>query len=126
MRALELDPALATRGDRPAPDGADSLPLLDVWTWQDDVFGNKLGAKHKQARLVLLQLSNEFMATDNIRVLEHVERELDAVRATIPAADRDQLRLGLSGSAAIGGDMLRAAKESIQNTELFTDPVRGA
>lgn len=109
------------------PETAAELPILDVWTWRDDDFGAKLGAKHDHARLVVLQLSNEFMATQNIEVLELVEQELLPVRqfaaqlgvsnAEDPAAG---VQVGISGSAAVGGDMLRSAQESIKHTEVFT------
>ncbi len=71
-----------------------------------------------QATIVLVQLSNEFMAVDNIRVLDQV---LALVKATEQANDFPAgLRLGVTGSAALGGDMLRSASESIKNTELTT------
>ena len=116
--ALELEPNLAGHDDRPVPIDAASLPLLDVWTWQDDVFGARLKSKH--TRLIMLHLSNEFMATDNIRVLDYLEGVLDSVRQNIPEDRKDNLQIGFSGSAAVGGDLLRSAKDSIENTELFT------
>ena len=116
--AVDLDPTLFDRRGSPVPEAAVELPILEVWTWRDDVFGKKLSTK--QARLVIVQLSNEFMATDNIRVLDYLEAELDSLRQTIPGEQRDELHVGFSGSAAVGGDMLRAAKDSIKNTELFT------
>lgn len=119
-RALNYNPALRGRKDLVAPDGAAQWPLLDVWTWHDDVLGNMLGSKHKHARLIILQLESEFTATDNIRLLEQVETELDDVRASLDSVASPGLTLGYSGSAAVGGGMLRSAQESIQNTELFT------
>jgi RND superfamily putative drug exporter len=109
------------------PEAAEDIPLLDVWTWRDEIFGEKLGANNKQAKLVVLQLANEFMATENIRTLKQVERELTPVKKF---ADQlglaksiqpdDNLQIGISGSASVGGDMLRSAHESIKHTELFT------
>jgi RND superfamily putative drug exporter len=120
QKAVTLDPLLRGRGDRVAPDGAADWPLLDVWTWHDDALGNVLGRTHKHARLMILQLESEFTATDNIRLLENVEAELADVRRTLDQTAAPGLVLGYSGSAAVGGGMLRSAHESIQHTELFT------
>ncbi|HTN73975.1 MAG TPA: MMPL family transporter, partial [Pirellulaceae bacterium] len=126
-RAVELDPKLATVGDQAWPENATKLPLLDVWMWRDELVGSKLVDKQKQARLVVLQLSNEFMATDNIEVLEALEQELAPVKefanklgVSLPNDPKNSLHVGISGSAAVGGDMLRSAQESIRHTELFT------
>src|SRR5690606_33791597 len=90
------------------PEAASTLPILDVWTWRDEDFGSKLGAKHDHARLVVLQLSNEFMATQNIKVLEQVEHELLPVRKFaeqlgVTNAEKPEagVQLGISGSAAV-------------------------
>lgn len=99
----------------------DELPIRDIWTRDTDVVGDKLispAGDHGQATVILLQLGNEFMATDNIRVLAQVREVIAAARTAgdVPKG----LRLGVSGSAAIGGDMLTSAAESIKNTELAT------
>jgi putative drug exporter of the RND superfamily len=116
--ARELDRELKNRGSQPLPEQAERLPLLDVWTWQDEVFGEKLSKP--QVRAMLLHLSNEFMAVDNIEVLDYLETILDGARATLLGESRERLQIGYSGSAAVGGDLLRAAQDSIANTELFT------
>ncbi len=60
----------------------------------------------------------EFMTFANIEGLELIESKLAQVREApdFPAG----LEMGISGSAAIGGDMLAAAEESIRNIELAT------
>jgi RND superfamily putative drug exporter len=101
--------------------GVEDLPIVDVWTYKTDVIGQKLissASERGQAALILLLLRNEFMATDNIRVLERVRQSLAqfAAEPTVPPG----LRFGISGSAAVGGDTLTSARESIKNTELAT------
>lgn len=101
------------------PQTATDLPIDRLLTRKEQLVGKKLVSPegpHGQAGLVIVYLTNEFMALDNVRVLAEVQRKLDEIRSaeTFP----EGLRLGMSGSAAIGGDMLSAAQESIGNIEL--------
>lgn len=96
-----------------------ATPYVAVWNYDTEVLGSKLTSPPSdrgQATLVILSLSNEFMATDNIRILAELQQALDDIRQDphFPAG----LNLGITGSAAIGGDMLASAKESIANTEI--------
>lgn len=95
------------------------LPLIDVWSRYTDRFGSSLISKDKQADLIFLRLSNEFMAADNIPLIKKIEETLEQTKAALVDWP-EGLELGLSGSAAVGSDMLRSAKESIQNTEMYT------
>jgi RND superfamily putative drug exporter len=100
---------------------ATDLPIVGVWGHRSKVVGEKLTSRagpHGQATLVVLQLSNEFLATDNIRVLKRVLATIDEAGSETPLPLG--LHVGITGSAAIGGDTLASAAESIRNTELAT------
>ncbi|MFO0914008.1 MAG: MMPL family transporter [Pirellulales bacterium] len=114
--ARELEPSLAEHPDQIFPDSKALTPVLDVWTHHTPHVGSKLISRDESARLVILRLSTEFMAAENIELLETIQRQLDIVRSEIPAG----MELGISGSASIGADMLSSARDSIKNTELYT------
>ena len=97
----------------------EALPLLDVWTWRDRLLGRKLGAANRRARLLMVHLSNEFMAVDNMRVVRAVENQLEDVRSIYGEIAPD-VSISFSGSAAVGADMLRASRDSIKHTEMVT------
>jgi RND superfamily putative drug exporter len=113
LRALDR---LAGRFDD--PDTRLALGLIDVWTPWSEIIGKKLTSRDRHAALVVLLLKNEFMAVDNIRVLSAVRAEIEGSRRSpeFPPG----LNLEVSGSAAVGGDMLGSAEESIRNTEFVT------
>lgn len=96
-------------------------PVVGILSHRTEVVGQKLLSKptsEGQALLILLQLRNEFMAIDNMRLVSEVEQTLEAARTDSDFPDG--LQLGMTGSAAIGSDMLFAAEESIHNTEWTT------
>jgi len=97
----------------------DELGIVEVINRNTDVVGEKLtsrAGKNGQAVVTLLELQNEFMAVGNIKLLQEVQTVLNDARRDAPPG----LVIGLTGSAAVGGDMLASAAESLRRTELTT------
>lgn len=119
---LEMDKLMAEQGtatlDNLQPDWASNI--RDVWTWRDSVVGHKLLSKNKQARLISVQLATDFTATGNIDVLEGLETLLGEIRSEHAGQMSADLQVEVSGSAAFGADMLRAAASGVKKTELVT------
>ncbi|HTM55727.1 MAG TPA: MMPL family transporter [Pirellulales bacterium] len=95
------------------------LGVVEIWNRNTDVVGDQLLSrisKSGQATVTLLRLKNEFMAVGNIAIMNQLEQVLDQAKVDAPGG----LRVGLSGSAAVGGDMLRSAAQSIKSTEWIT------
>jgi RND superfamily putative drug exporter len=93
------------------------LPLVgEVWTERTPIIGEMLRSPAGRAVQVVARLSNDFMAVDNMRIMKEVVRLLDEARAAAPTG----LEIGITGSAAIGGDLLNAMAESLRNTEVAT------
>ena len=116
--AWALEPALEATPNQLADSGG-NRPLIGVWSRYSDWNGSELVSKDKKSDLIILRLSEEFMAAGNIPFLEEIEEILEATRSSSPQWP-EGLALGLSGSAAVGSDMLRSAAESIDNTEVYT------
>lgn len=103
------------------PKGEADNPIVALLSHRTEVVGQKLLSEptdEGQALLILLQLRNEFMAIDNMRLVREVEEYLQELRRETDFPKG--LQLGMTGSAAIGSDMLFAAEESIRNTEWTT------
>ena len=90
--------------------------LVDVWTEKTPVVGPLLQSRSGRAVRVVIRLTNEFMATDNIRLLKAAREIVDSAQRAAPS----DLKIGITGSAAIGGDMLTAAAESVSSTHRTT------
>ncbi len=97
-----------------------AIHLRDVWTWRNPVVGHKLLSHDKQARLIAVQLGNDFTATSNIGILNGLEEVVRTVRAEHKDLVSSDLQVQISGSAAFGADMLRAASSVVKKTEIVT------
>lgn len=107
--------------DRYAPQPDRPGPVVGVWSHQTEVLGRRLTSRlgeQGQASLVFLHLANEFTAVGNMRFMTELYR---VQQESMSAADWPAgLTLGVTGSAAIGADMLFSAQESIDRTEKVT------
>lgn len=118
-----IDPKI---GELPAPNRSSApsaLPIEKVWTWKTDGIGSALmdlRGNEAVARLVVLHLSTEFLAVENVETFERVRAELEAVRRWAAAHSEHPPEIGLSGSAAVGSDLLVASAEAVGNTEWAT------
>ncbi|OYP36527.1 MMPL family transporter [Rhodopirellula sp. MGV] len=98
--------------------------MLDLLSWDDTILGSLLSKP--AARLAVIRMSSELAATGNIAMLEGLDSLLNEVRqysmghANEAQADRTPLRLEYTGSAAIGGETLIAARDAIRYTESIT------
>ncbi len=121
-RLTAEDLAVASRlGAMFTPKDGEKSPVLTVLTHEKEIIGQKL-ISHKgadgQAVLVILQLSTELMAVENMPFIKGIYSKVKEIQKEpdFPAG----LQVGVSGSAAIGTDMLWSMKESIENTEWTT------
>lgn len=92
--------------------------LMDVLAWTDPVIGSRM--RSKDSRLVIMQLSSELAATENIATVEAVRSLIDDVLQYSDRFTSPGLKLELTGSAAVGGETLLAARDAIRYTEWIT------
>ncbi len=100
------------------PETRPDLPIVEIWTPETPVIGKKLVSDDRRAALIVMLLKTEFMAIENIDTLKSLRQIVAGIRKD--GEFPEGLEVGMSGSAAIGGDMLDSAQESIENTELAT------
>ncbi len=108
--------------------------IEDVWTWNDPVLSNKLGIDNPSAKLLALQIREEFMAVQNVKIMQSLQNVIDDCRRLTeeassvqktqgdqakPASDQNRFRIEITGPAAVGADLISAAKASVSRSESY-------
>jgi RND superfamily putative drug exporter len=95
--------------------------LLEIWTWEDEVLGSKLGRERGDAKLISLRMATEFSSTKQLEVRQGLAGLIERCRDRSGGGeDTSGLRIDWSGSGALGADMLLAASQSVRKTEVAT------
>lgn len=103
------------------PKEGEESPIVNIIGPRTEVVGKKLispVSDHGQAALIILLLKGEIMSVENMKPLLAIYEKLDQLKQS-PQKPHG-LELGVTGSGAVGTEMLIAAEESIRNTELAT------
>lgn len=89
-----------------------------IRTYRDRTLGKLLRSKDQQATLVLVEMTTDFLDSQNEKTVRAIEELFadPAFRQHIPPG----LELSLSGEATVGRDMQAAAKNSAKATEQLT------
>jgi len=117
----KADLAMADRLLAAVTPADDQGPIVEATSYRSEVFGRRLlsaAGPNGQAAFIRLQIRREFMANDNVALLQSI---YDRVKEVQAAPDFPPgLKMGVTGSAALGADILAATDQSVRNTELFT------
>lgn len=90
-----------------------------IRTYTDKSIGDLLQSEDNKASLVIVELSTEFLDQSNAKTvanIEHLIQKDDEFKKEIEPG----LDITLSGIATVGRDMMRAANQSAEATELWT------
>ncbi|WP_339729547.1 MMPL family transporter [uncultured Gimesia sp.] len=101
--------------------GQKSLPsnISRIRTYTDKTIGDLLQSEDNKASLVIVELSTEFLDQSNGKTVASIENLIhhnDEFKKLIEPG----LDITLSGIATVGRDMIRAANQSAEATELWT------
>ncbi|MDA7979870.1 MAG: MMPL family transporter [Pirellulales bacterium] len=94
-------------------------PPVDEQAKEEEVFAGRLRSPDGWAAAILIKTNQDFSA---VALTKFVKELNDSVNEIIskPSFPADRLRVSVTGSAAIGSDILTSAAESLRNTELVT------
>ncbi len=119
LEKIAEEEGIAATNTVESEDDDESENLTRVRTFADQRIGKLLDSQDNKATLVLVELTTEFLDWRNStlvkRVEELIDRNGDLAESTPPG-----LALAVSGSATVGRDMIKAANDSSQATELWT------
>jgi RND superfamily putative drug exporter len=92
--------------------------LIDLRNWKDAIIGSRMSKP--EARLAILLSDAELAATSNIEFLGEIDELKESVLKRHQGLTRPGLQILATGSAAIGGETLIAARDAIRYTEVLT------
>ncbi|MAT14662.1 MAG: transporter [Planctomyces sp.] len=87
-----------------------------IKTFEDRFIGPLLISEDKQAALIVVEFSTEFLDKRSFPTIEKIEQILADLESETP----EGLSLALSGSSTVGRDTIDAAQQSANATELWT------
>lgn len=95
-----------------------SSNISRIRTYTDKAIGDLLQSEDNKASLVIVELSTEFLDQSNGKTISSIENLIqdNEFKQTIEPG----LDISLSGIATVGRDMIRAANQSAEATELWT------
>ena len=123
-RLTEADVAVVARlAEMFQPAKGEKSPVHEIMSYRpDDVVGRKLISRYDpkkgQAALVILQLTSEVLAIDNMPFINQVYAKVKDLEKEPSFPKR--LEVGVTGTAPVGTDLLESMRESIENTEWTT------
>ncbi len=103
--------------------------IEDLWTWEDPVLAKNLGDGSAEIKLLALQLRDEFMSVRNVDLMKSLQRMIDDCRSTSKRATsgkavqadapKSSMEIHITGPAAVGADLIGAAKNSVRQSEVY-------
>ena len=119
QRQFELREQLVKIMQDEAQNQKNESPIISrIRTFRDPHAGSLLESRDGEARLILVELTTEFMDSRNRGPVGKIEKLLagEEFSKNIPQG----LSISLSGEATVGRDMIDAARDSAKSTELLT------
>lgn len=119
QRQFELREQLVKIMQDEAQNQKNESPIISrIRTFRDQHAGSLLESRDGEARLILVELTTEFMDSRNRGPVGKIEKLLagEEFSKNIPQG----LSISLSGEATVGRDMIDAARDSAKSTELLT------
>ena len=119
QRQFELREQLVKIMQDEAQNQKNESPIISrIRTFRDQHAGSLLESRDGEARLILVELTTEFMDSRNRGPVGKIEKLLtdEQFSKNIPQG----LSISLSGEATVGRDMIDAARDSAKSTELLT------
>ncbi|MCA9038812.1 MAG: MMPL family transporter [Planctomycetaceae bacterium] len=122
----ESEPAGSAESENPQSDVTEPLSseektserslISRIKTFEDRFIGPLLISEDKQAALVIIEFSTEFLDKRSFPTIEKIESIVSELQSEKP----EGLQLSLSGSSTVGRDIIEAAQQSASATELWT------